>query len=86
MQMIIELPDNYTKTVMASQRMEGTAMDKVIRQAVIDGTPLPEDHGRLADADALIDSLKGIERLHADDELRSSILGSINANILAGRK
>lgn len=47
MQLIIEIPDDYIKVVMANQRTEGTAMDKLLRQAVIDGEPLPKGHGRL---------------------------------------
>lgn len=53
MQIVIDIPDGYVKVIMVNQRTEGTAMDKLLRQAVIDGTPLPKGHGRLIDADAL---------------------------------
>ena len=49
---------------------------------IIHGVPLPEKYGKLADVSAVIDSLKGIERLHKDDELRSSILNALYANTL----
>ncbi len=49
MQIVIEIPDGYVKVVMENQRTEGTAMDKLLRQAVIDGTQLPKGHGRLKD-------------------------------------
>ena len=42
MQIVIDIPDGYVKVIMANQRTEGSAMDKLIRQAVIDGTPLPK--------------------------------------------
>lgn len=47
--------------------------------AVKNGTPLPK---RLVDADKFLDSLKGIERLHIDDELRNSILDALHVNTL----
>lgn len=53
MQIVIEIPDGYLGVIMKNQRMEGSAMDKLIRQAVIDGTPLPEVHGRLGDLEEL---------------------------------
>lgn len=37
---------------------------------------------KLTDTSKFIDSLKGIERLHKDDELRSSILDALYANTL----
>lgn len=49
MKIVIEIPDGYVKVIMANQRTEGSAMDKLIRQAIIDGTPLPKEHGRLID-------------------------------------
>ena len=56
MQIMIDIPDGYVGVIMANQRMEGSAMDKLIRQAVIDGTILPEGHGRLIDADELTEN------------------------------
>ena len=57
MQIVIEIPDGYVKVVMANQRTEGTAMDKLLRQAVIDGEPLPKGHGDLVDRNEVIESL-----------------------------
>lgn len=54
----------------------------IVWDAVANGTPLPKGCGRLANADKVIDSLKGMEKLHIDDELRSGILEAINSNIL----
>lgn len=48
-------------------------------QRIANGTPLS---GKLTDTSKFIDSLKGIERLHTDDELRSSILEALYANTL----
>ena len=53
-----------------------------VLNAIKNGTPLPKGHEKLADVSAVIDSLKGIERLHVDDELRSSILNALYANTL----
>ncbi len=50
---MIKLPDGYVGTVMKNQKIDGSAMDKLLRQAVIDGTPLPKGHGDLKDANKL---------------------------------
>lgn len=42
MKLLIELPDGYVGVVMRNQRIDGSAMDKLLRQAVIDGTPLDD--------------------------------------------
>lgn len=51
MQIVIDIPDGYVGAITSNQRMEGSAMDKLIRQAIIDGTPLPKGHGDLIDRD-----------------------------------
>lgn len=38
--LIVNIPDGYVGVVMRNQRVEGSAMDKMLRQAVIDGTPI----------------------------------------------
>ena len=53
MKLLIDIPDGYVGVIMSNQRMEGSAMDKLLRQAVIDGTPLPKGHGVLKDTDAI---------------------------------
>lgn len=53
MQIVIDIPDGYVKVIKANQRTEGSAMDKMIRQAVIDGTPLPKGHGALEEEPVL---------------------------------
>ena len=52
----------------------------MLTEAFLNSTSLPKGH-RLMDADKFVNSLKGIERLHIDDELRSSILDAVNTNI-----
>ena len=42
MKLLIELPDGYVGVVMRNQRIDGSAMDKLLRQAVIDSTPLDD--------------------------------------------
>lgn len=42
MKLIIDIPDGYVGVIMSNQRMEGSAMDKLIRQAIINGTPYEE--------------------------------------------
>ena len=42
MKVVIDIPDGYVGVIMSNQRMEGSAMDKLIRQAIINGTPYEE--------------------------------------------
>ena len=35
MKVVIDIPDGYVGVIMSNQRMEGSAMDKLIRQAII---------------------------------------------------
>lgn len=56
MQIVIDIPDGYVGVIMSNQKIDGSAMDKLIRQAVIDGIPLPKGHGRLIDADYKVSS------------------------------
>lgn len=53
MKIVIDIPDGYVGVVMQNQKIDGSAMDKLLRQAVIDGTPLPKGHGDLKDNDTL---------------------------------
>ena len=57
MRLVIDIPDGYVEVVMSNQRMEGSAMDKLIRQAIIDGTPLPKGHGELIDKNVVLDMM-----------------------------
>lgn len=56
MRIIIDIPDNYVGVIMSNQRMEGSAMDKLIRQAIIDGTPLQKGHGKIVDANRVLEN------------------------------
>ena len=40
---------------------QGTRFDKEIRNALINGTPLPKHHGRLIDADDLWDAYQDLD-------------------------
>ena len=57
MKIVIDIPDGYVGVIASNQRMEGSAMDKLIRQAIIDGTPLPKGHGDLIDKTALLNEM-----------------------------
>lgn len=46
------------------------------------GVSLPEEHGRLADVDAVIKALKNIERLYTDDELWGYISNALYGSTL----
>ena len=51
--------------------------DKAVTHIIKNSTPIPEGHGRLCDADRVIDKPKSMERLYINDELRTSILEDI---------
>ncbi len=80
MKVIIDIPNSLYANL--PKIVNGSIASKRILDCVKNGIPLPKGHGRLIDADKFINSLKGIEKLHIDDELRSSILETINSNIL----
>lgn len=54
MQIMIEIPDAYTKGVKIEN---GSLVAKKILDAVYSGTPLPKGHGRLIDAAKVIDTI-----------------------------
>ena len=59
MQIVIKIPnfewleneEDFKEAV--KEYSQGTKFDKEIRNALLNGTPLPKNHGRLIDADAL---------------------------------
>ena len=61
MQIVIELDDNIYGLLKRTERLfkyideENDTVETALMKAVADGTPLPEHHGRLIDADALLD-------------------------------
>lgn len=67
MQIVIDIPEVYyealrdTNRIVGGQRGGKTLMS-VIYNAVGNGTPLPAGHGRLIDADELVDSLSSSDR------------------------
>ena len=67
MQIVIDIPDVYYEALRetdgrSSSPQGGKTLMSVIYNAVAVGTPLPEGHGRLIDADALVDSLSSSDR------------------------
>ena len=84
-ELVIKVSDTVVKNI--QRRSTEIQVDgDVLENAVLNGTPLPKGLEKLADVDAVIDSLKGIERLHVDDELRNSILNAVYANTLEPSK
>ena len=76
-ELVVKIPKEEYEMIVNSEDCGLHTLTRVIAH----GIPLPKGH-RLMDADEFINSLKGIERLHIDDELRSSILDAVNTNIL----
>ena len=69
MQIVIEIPDNYKDMLGYSNEN----IDVILR-AVKNGTPLPEGHGRLIDADALCDYFwDNRSKLYARKDLQAII-------------
>ena len=77
MELVIKISDEEYEKI--SNSNPSYANDFNLYYAIKNSTPLPK---RIADADAIIDGLKGIEKLHINDELRSNILDIINSNII----
>ena len=83
--LVIKIPEEIRLALINNVELstdQQSICDSCIKQAVINGTPLLKGYGRLMDADEFINTLKGIEKLHIDDELRNNILDTINNNIL----
>lgn len=57
MQIVIELDDKFYKNILNNTYDYGD-MNIIIQN----GTPLPKNHGRLIDADALVDTLGASDR------------------------
>ena len=81
-ELVIKIPEEMYKWVDDVNKFFNYYGTSDFVDLVKKGTPLPKKHGRLMDADTFINSLKSIERLHIDDELRINILDYINSNIL----
>ena len=59
-EIVIKIDEKY-KTLLDNGEADGNVR-KSILLAVVNGTPLPKGHGRLIDADALINSLGASDR------------------------
>ena len=83
-ELIIKLQEEVHEHILKAKSVPDVLGVDIVNtiNAVKNGTLLPKGCKRLVDVDGFINSLKGIERLHIDDELRNSILDAINANIL----
>lgn len=84
LELIVKLPEkDYERLVKYGDPLPvGNEFDDGILKAVANGKKLPKGCGKLADVNAVIDALKGIERLHLDDELRDSIINILYENTL----
>lgn len=59
MQIVIDIDDEQVFFDIKNRGLEAeTETDKVILNALYNGTPLPKGHGRMIDADELYNSLK----------------------------
>lgn len=63
-EIVIKIPEELYTEYVNVQLGRGNGKDIVSKllRAIKDGTPLPEHHGRLIDADALINSLGASDR------------------------
>lgn len=68
MEIVIELPNDYAEQFYKNKcknKFDSLATNEfgyVLRKAFEDAKPLPENHGRLIDADALVESLDASDR------------------------
>ena len=66
MRLIIEIPDEEYELVRHGNKSYRTELE--LMNAVANGKPLPEHHGRLGDLDALEDEIKRLEKAASDYE------------------
>lgn len=63
MKLMIDIPDNIydaikeAQTIISGQR-SGKTLLQILVNSVENGTPLPKEHGRLIDADVLVDGME----------------------------
>ena len=83
LKLLVTLPEeDYERLVKYGEPLPiGNRFDDGIQKAVAHGKKLPKGV-KLADVNAVINALKGIEKLHLDDELRDSILNVLHDNTL----
>ena len=66
MQIVIKIPEWKYKSICegieAYKKCGVVGIEHSVHEAIYNGTPLPKGHGRLIDADALIDSLDASDR------------------------
>lgn len=55
MQIVIDIPESILNTIQADEMISREQL-AVLQMHILNGTPLPKGHGRLIDADALLDT------------------------------
>ena len=60
MQIVIDIPERTYEQLKFLREQGFDGFETVIDKAVANGTPLPKEHGRLIDADALIKQLEAM--------------------------
>lgn len=61
MQIVIEIPESIYDTIQSDEMINREQL-AILQMHIMNGAPLPKGHGRLIDADALIDSLDASDR------------------------
>ena len=72
MQIVIEIPERIYDTIQADEMISRVQL-AVLQMHILEGTPLPEHHGRLIDVNELLDDI-GLED---NDENRDCNTGEI---------
>ena len=67
MKLVIEIPDEvYSHAKDIENRLLTPSEESVIRDSVVNGTPLPERHGRLIDKDKMMGDLLTVDLQYQD--------------------
>ena len=58
MQVVIDIPEDRYQAIKSARRVEYVVDTYTVGIAIADGTPLPKGHGRLIDADVVVDGME----------------------------
>lgn len=58
MQIVIDIPEEIYNSACATNNIWNMRMTGFVCSAIANGTPLPKEHGRLIDADVLVDGME----------------------------
>lgn len=76
MQIVIDIPEGIFNTIQADEMISREQL-AILQMHILNGTPLPEGHGRLIDADELLKMTDGYKselgRLKADPFVKIGI-------------